>query len=307
MRCPVFMGVARLNRPLSLRWGPVCLILGLVFSPRVSAADYLPNAAAHIGTVVINQDQQFTANSAVILTLNAVDDGTGVAQMQFSNDELAWSAPEPYQGTKQWVLAAPVYPPAMSTVLETVYVRFQDGAGQWSKPVSDSITFARSASDIPQIREVWIAQQVPTNYDGTQPAGSQRNPWMIPSSNNEPQFDSLMYSLMMSAMTNQSYVTEGSNTLTLPGPATKMTAWTIHLGAGIYETHGNRRALGDNLAWAPWNGWRLIGAGRDATMLQVVDLQAGASNNFVEVIGGYFNFVGLYDNVEVSDLTLDAN
>jgi hypothetical protein len=306
MDWPVFTGVARLSLPTPWRWGLVCLILSVLPSPRLPAADYLPNAAAHIGTIVINQDAQFTTNAAVALTLSAVNDGTGVVQMQFSNDELSWSAPEPYQTSKQWGLATPVYPPTMSTVLETVYVRFQDGTGQWSPPVSDSIIFARSSLDIPQVQEVWIAQQTPTNYDGTQPPGSQPNPFLIPASSNEPQFDSLMHSLMMGAMTNQSYVAEGANASAFPGPATNMTVLTVHIGAGLYETHGACRSLGDNLAWSPWHGWRIIGAGKDATMFRAVDIQAGITNQ-VEIIGGYFGNVASYDNLEISDLTLDAN
>ncbi|MCC6821339.1 MAG: hypothetical protein IT579_11465, partial [Verrucomicrobia subdivision 3 bacterium] len=41
----------------------------------VSGAAHLPNAAAHIGTVVINRNDQFTTNVSVTLTLNAVDSG----------------------------------------------------------------------------------------------------------------------------------------------------------------------------------------------------------------------------------------
>ena len=123
------MGVPRLTRFSPRWWVLVCLSLGALRSLCLPGAEPLPDAAAHIGSVVINQDDEFTTNPAVVLTLNAVDNGSGVAQMQFSNDDQSWSDPEPYQTTKQWMLAPASYPPAMSTVLETVYVQFSGRRG----------------------------------------------------------------------------------------------------------------------------------------------------------------------------------
>jgi hypothetical protein len=43
------------------------------------------------GSIVINNDATYTNTTSVVLTLYAVDAGTGVAYMQFSNDNVTWS------------------------------------------------------------------------------------------------------------------------------------------------------------------------------------------------------------------------
>jgi hypothetical protein len=265
--------------------------------------DYLPNAAGHIGTIVINNGDQFTTNVSVTLNLSAVNDGTGVSQMQFSNDNLTWSTPEPYQTTRLWqLLNDGVYPPQMNTVLKTVYVRYQDGAGIWSKAVSDSIVLARSSADIPQSQELWIMQQEPANYDPTQPPGSQRNPGIVPPPPNEAQVDQALYTMMN---TYGGYQAEGTPT-NPPPPTTNMTVLTLHLGPGIYETHGDNNLLRTTSAWNPQPGWRIIGAGKDATTLKQVQVRNGWGYR-VNVVGSPNGDSACYDNFELSDLTLDAN
>lgn len=286
--------------PLNIRcWNvPFVLLALLLWLPLKSAAQ-LPDAAGHIGTVVINNNDQFTTTLSVNLAINAVDDGNGILQMQFSNDGDNWTAAEPCQTVRGWVLPDGDYPPKMNTVLKTVYVRFQDGLGNWSQAVSDSIILARTALDVPHIDELWIAQQVPTNYDGTQPPGSAVNPFLIPPPPNEVQFDTLMYTLLTNYY---KYCPEAYGTTNFPPPATNVTAPTLHIGPGIYETHGDNTAHGIQLSWRPSHGWRIFGAGKDITTLKAVDLRYGYSYR-VNVIGG----TGEYDNLEVADLTLDAN
>jgi hypothetical protein len=53
--------------------------------------------------------------------------------MEFSNDNAVWSTPEDYNTSKMWTLSS-------GDGLKTVYVKFQDGAGNWSDAISDSIT-----------------------------------------------------------------------------------------------------------------------------------------------------------------------
>jgi hypothetical protein len=275
------------------------LVLALFLSLPSKSVAQLPDAAGHIGTIVINNNDQFTTSLWVTLRINAVDDGNGVLQMQFSNDGDNWTAPEPYQTTRSWGLLDGGYPPQMNTVLKTVYVRFQDGLGNWSKAVTDSIVLARTALDVPQIEELWIAQQAPTNYDGTQPPGSALNPFLVPPPPNELQFDGLMYTLFTNYLR---YWPEAYGTTNFPPPATNMTVLTVHIGAGVYETHGDNAAHGVQLAWRPSHGWRIFGAGKDVTTLKAVDLRYGYTYR-VNVIGG----AGEYDNLEIADLTLDAN
>lgn len=91
------------------------------------------------GTVVINSGVGVTASLDVALDLSAEDDpGSGVAQMQFSNDDAAWSAPESYAPAKAWTLATGADGP------RTVYVRFSDVAGNWSASFTGGITLDTS-------------------------------------------------------------------------------------------------------------------------------------------------------------------
>jgi hypothetical protein len=163
--------------------------------------------------------------------------------------------------------------------------------------VSDSIIFAKSAADVPQLKELWIAQQTPEDYDPTAQPGSQRNPFPIPAGTNEVQFDTLMHFLTTNYNT---YVPQPRWTTNAPAPATNLSVLTLHFGAGVYQTHGDDTAHGSSLSWTPQNGWRLFGAGRDATTLQAVGLSGGYTYR-MNVLGGGC------DNAEFADLTLDAN
>ena len=85
-----------------------------------------------VGSVSINSGAAATKNAIVTLTLSATDSQSGVSQMQFSNDDLTWSAAESYATTKSWTLAAVDGP-------KTVYAKFKDVAGNWSSTYSDDI------------------------------------------------------------------------------------------------------------------------------------------------------------------------
>ena len=267
-------------------------------------AAYLPDAATHLGTVFINQNEQFTTNQPVTLSITAVNNGTGLAQMQFSDDDQIWSAPEPYASTKQWQLPVRLedYPPTMNTVLKTVYVRVQYGDGSWSKAFSDGIVFAKSPQDVPKIKDIWIRQQRPSPYDGTQPQGSQLNPYIIAAGANEVAFDTLMHAL---AVNYSTYRATPVANQTEPPPVDNVEVLSLHLGPGTYETHGDFGGRGANLAWSPTAGARIAGAGRDLTLLKLV---GGNSNALARVFGNYGGTgMGVYDNLEISDLTADAN
>lgn len=84
------------------------------------------------GAVLTNNDAQYITTASVILSLSAADTATGVTQMQFSNNNIAWSAPENYAESKPWTLTA-------GDGTKTVYVKFKDGAGNWSGAYSDTI------------------------------------------------------------------------------------------------------------------------------------------------------------------------
>ncbi|MEI8176005.1 MAG: putative Ig domain-containing protein, partial [Candidatus Omnitrophota bacterium] len=88
-------------------------------------ADILPPS----GTISINNNNAYTNQAAVTLTLAATDPGSGLSQMQFSNNNSTWSAPEPYAATKSWTLSS-------GDGSKSVWVKFKDGAGNWSAPIS---------------------------------------------------------------------------------------------------------------------------------------------------------------------------
>ena len=86
------------------------------------------------GSVVINSGTAFTNSTTVTLTLSSTDIGSGVASMQFSNDNVAWSAPESYATTKSWTLST-------GDGAKTVYAKFKDNANNWSIAIpSNTIT-----------------------------------------------------------------------------------------------------------------------------------------------------------------------
>lgn len=83
------------------------------------------------GTIVINANAAYTTTPAVTLTLAATDNSGTVAKMRFSNDNVTYTAPEPYATPKRWQLAS-------GDGTKTVYAKFADGANNWSQPVSDT-------------------------------------------------------------------------------------------------------------------------------------------------------------------------
>jgi len=87
------------------------------------------------GTIKINNDSQYTKSTTVTLTLSAEDNpgGSGLSQMQFSNDGVTWSTLETYSTTKTWTLDS-------TEGTKTVYVKYKDVAGNWSAGFSDTIT-----------------------------------------------------------------------------------------------------------------------------------------------------------------------
>jgi len=97
------------------------------------------DTTAPTGTITINAGAASTSTTAVTLSLSATDASGTVSQMQFSNDNITYSAPEAYTTTKSWTLTT-------GDGTKTVYVKFQDAAGNWSSPTSDTIVLATTSS-----------------------------------------------------------------------------------------------------------------------------------------------------------------
>jgi hypothetical protein len=100
----------------------------------VSFADITPPTCS----IVINSGATYTNNANVNLALTASDTGSGMAQMQFSNDNAVWSTAEPYTTAKNWALST-------GDGTKVVYVKFKDVDGNWSTPCSDSILLDATA------------------------------------------------------------------------------------------------------------------------------------------------------------------
>jgi len=90
------------------------------------------------GTVSINDGDEVTYSTNVVLTLFATDDSKEIdesALMIISNNNKDWSDPEPYKTTKMWTLSS-------GEGEKTVYVKFRDAAGNWMEnPVDDQIKY----------------------------------------------------------------------------------------------------------------------------------------------------------------------
>jgi len=93
-----------------------------------SEGDTMPPTASFS----INYGATYT-NIASVELFPSCSDASGCAQMQFSNDNLIWSAPEPYSSTTSWTLTS-------GQGIKKVYAKFGDYAGNWSETVLNTIT-----------------------------------------------------------------------------------------------------------------------------------------------------------------------
>ena len=94
--------------------------------------DYYDIVAPVSCSININSGAVYTTSPTVTLTLSASDFPSGMSQMQFSNDGSNYSSPEAYATSKSYTLSG--------EGLKTVYVKYKDVSGNWSAPVSDTIT-----------------------------------------------------------------------------------------------------------------------------------------------------------------------
>ena len=104
--------------------------------PRLEV-DYYDIVAPTSCSININSGAAYTTSTAVTLTLSATDFPSGMSQMQFSNDGTNYSTPEAYATSKSYTLPD-------GDGLKTVYVKYKDVSGNWSAPVSDTITLDTS-------------------------------------------------------------------------------------------------------------------------------------------------------------------
>lgn len=98
------------------------------------------DTTAPTGSIAINSGATYTGSTSASLTLSASDAGSGVSQMQFSNDGTSFSALEPFSTSKSWALAP-------GDGAKTVYVRYADALGNitGTTAISDGITLDTTA------------------------------------------------------------------------------------------------------------------------------------------------------------------
>ena len=97
---------------------------------------------APTGTIQINGGAASTTSTAVTLSLICNDSGSGCSQMQFSNDNVTYSAPEAFAVTRSWTLSSGSGP-------KTVYVKFKDVVGNWSSAYIAVITLIAETISTP--------------------------------------------------------------------------------------------------------------------------------------------------------------
>ena len=143
--------------------------------PPVSDSIILDTAPPIAGSIVIKNGDEYTNDTLVSLTLAATDSGSGMAVMRFSNDNISYTDPEPYETTKkEWRLSD-------GNGSKTVYAQFADAAGNWTTEViKDSINFSAGVDvwpgDTNNDGEVNINDLVPiAEYWGER--GSRRDPY----------------------------------------------------------------------------------------------------------------------------------
>ncbi|MFH1198784.1 MAG: C25 family cysteine peptidase [Candidatus Omnitrophota bacterium] len=106
---------------------------------------YMTETMPPTGSILINNGAPYTNSELVIFNLSASDSGSGMglhSQMMFSNDNVNWTRPEPFNRLKEWVLDFD----GNTTGAKTVYVKFADEDGNWSQVYSDDIIFNADAS-----------------------------------------------------------------------------------------------------------------------------------------------------------------
>lgn len=95
-------------------------------------ATIILDTLAPTGSFIIEGGSGYTDSAYVNLVISATDAGSGADMMRFSNDEINWSAWEPYAPAKAWILTS-------RDGIKTVYVQFSDVIGNISDNFSDSI------------------------------------------------------------------------------------------------------------------------------------------------------------------------
>jgi hypothetical protein len=117
--------------PSTTGWSGVVLLNNSLTTGTVNV---YADTSAPTGTIAINSGHPTSASPNVTLALSASDPTTGLLAMQVSTDGVFDTEPVvPYSTTASATI------PGTTNGIKTVYVRYENNAGMWSAPVSDTI------------------------------------------------------------------------------------------------------------------------------------------------------------------------
>jgi FtsP/CotA-like multicopper oxidase with cupredoxin domain/ketosteroid isomerase-like protein len=131
----------------------------------VTTATYTIHSPDIVSSLLINNGAFSTPSTTVNLTINA-SDPTGVATMQFSNDNINYSPEELYAPTKVWDLLSYPTVSVISNGTRTVYVRLRDNSlptpgYQYPAIVAtinyDTVPPVTTARPVPQVYSAYAA------------------------------------------------------------------------------------------------------------------------------------------------------
>ncbi len=142
---------------------------------------YTQDLEGPTGTLEINLQEYATAHPEVLLRLDVKDAVAGMdasSQMQFSNDGVTWSTPEPFAAVvRSWDLRTTGG--GTVTGARTVYARVSDRLGNWSTPLTDTISYLPTRTIL----------EVPTHYATAESALAAAQPgdvvWLLPGEHNQ--------------------------------------------------------------------------------------------------------------------------
>ncbi|MBF0387119.1 MAG: S8 family serine peptidase [Candidatus Omnitrophica bacterium] len=92
-----------------------------------------PVGSVSFGRMISNANSLESLLTWVNVNLSAEDAFSGVSQVRLSSDNVGWHSPQAYQTTVLW-------PEAVPDGTRQFYVKFKDGAGNWSTASSCSVT-----------------------------------------------------------------------------------------------------------------------------------------------------------------------
>ncbi|MCB2141450.1 WD40 repeat domain-containing protein [bacterium] len=111
------------------------------------------------GSIVINDNDEFTNNENVTLTLGASDgNGSGISQMRLSRDGENWDTWQSFATSLPWTLSS-------GDGLQSVYIQYRDSIGNLSSILLDEIHLDTISPSQPS-KPIWVSGQSAFNWNG---------------------------------------------------------------------------------------------------------------------------------------------